>query len=132
MISPTIKFPGNCIEAINFYENVFDSTDKQVDFFRNAPSNPGFPVTEDNKDLVMHASMTICGTVFNFSDSQEKTIAGNMICFNVFLQSPDEVCNAFKKLKDGGSVIVDLGPQFFSKMYCSVVDQFGIKWQLIS
>lgn len=132
MISPTIQFPGNCNEAITFYEEVFDTTDKQMDFFRNAPHNPGFSVTDDMKDLVMHGSITICGTSFNFSDSQEKTIAGNMICFNVFLQSADEVSSAFEKLKKGGKVIIELGPQFFSNMYGSVVDRFGIKWQLIS
>ena len=114
MISLTIQFPGNCNEALTFYEKVFTATDKHVEFFCNAPPNPGFSVTEDMKDLVMHTSMTICGTPFTFSDTQEKTIAGNMICFNVFFQTADEVCNAFNNLKEGGTVIVELGPQFFS------------------
>ncbi|WP_157950026.1 VOC family protein [Vallitalea okinawensis] len=132
MISPTIHFPGNCNEAIAFYEKVFNVTHKKVEFYRDAPSNSGFTLTDDMKDLVMHSSMTICGTPFNFSDTQEKTIAGNMICFNVFFQTVDEVCNAFNKLEEDGNVIVELGPQFFSDMYGSVVDKFGIKWQLIS
>lgn len=132
MISPTIHFSGNCNEAITFYEKVFNATDKKVEFYRDAPPNSGFSVTDDMKDLVMHSSMTICGTSFNFSDTREKTIAGNMVCFNVFFQTADEVCSAFSKLKEGGNVIVELGPQFFSNMYGSVVDKFNIKWQLIS
>lgn len=132
MVSPTIHFPGNCSKALLFYEKVFNGTDKQVDLYRNAPPNPGFPVTEEMKDLVMHASMTICGTNFNFSDTMDKTIAGNMICFNIFFQTADEVCSVFHKLKENGSIVVDIGPQFFSSMYGSVVDQFGMKWQLIT
>jgi PhnB protein len=54
-----------------------------------------------------------------------------MILFNVFMETENEVREAFENLKAGGSVLVDLGPQFFSKMYGSVVDRFGISWQLI-
>jgi PhnB protein len=132
MISPAIHFPGTCEEAINFYEKVFEATDKQIEFFRDAPSNPGFAITEDMKDQVMHASMTISGTPVNFSDTQETTDAGNMICLNVFFQTTDEVCRVYDGLKDGGKIIVELGPQFFSAMYGSIEDRYGIKWQLIS
>jgi PhnB protein len=132
MVSPVIHFNGNCNEAIGFYEQTFGATDKYISYFRDAPSDSGFSVTEDTKDLVMHAGMTICGTHFNFSDSQEKIIAGNMLCLNVFFKTSDEVCGAYDKLKEGGKIIVELGPQFFSNMYGSIEDRFGVKWQLIA
>lgn len=132
MISPAIHLPGNCKEAIDFYEKAFNATDKYIDYYRNAPSEPGFAVTEDMKDLVMHASLTISGTQVNFSDSQEVINAGNMICLNVFFQSADEVCQAYDRLKEDGKVVVELGPQFFSTMYGSIEDKYGVKWQLIS
>jgi PhnB protein len=131
MILPTIHFPGNCNEAIAFYEQAFDVTEKQVSFYRDAPPDSGITITEDMLDLVMHASITICGTKFNCSDTQKEIVPGNMILFNVFMETEDEVRNAFEKLEVGGNVVVNLGPQFFSKMYGSVVDRFGIKWQLI-
>ncbi len=132
MISPAIHFPGNCNEAIHFYEQVFGGTEKHIDYYRDAPDNPGFVVTSDMKNQVMHATMTICGTPVNFSDTQDETSAGNMICLNVFMPSPQAVCNAFNQLKDGGKIIVQLGPQFFSTMYGSIEDKYGIKWQLIA
>jgi PhnB protein len=132
MISPAIHFPGNCVEAMKFYQTVFPVTDIHADFYRDALPNPGFPIPEEIKDLVMHAEMTICGTKFNMSDTQDSIIAGNMIVFNVFLASGDEVCRAYDKLKEGGKVFVELGPQFFSPMYGSVEDRFGLRWQLIS
>ena len=132
MISPAIHFPGTCSEAIHFYEKVFQGTDKHIDYYRNAPSGSGMDVTEGTQDLVMHASMTICGTQVNFSDAPEAIIPGNMICLNVFVDSADAVRRAYDMLLDGGTVVVPLGPQFFSHMYAAVVDRFGVKWQLIS
>lgn len=132
MISPAIHFSGNCAEAIEFYKTVFNITDINVIFMRDAPPDPGFPITEDMKDLVMHAELTICGTKVNMGDMQEKIVAGNMIVLNVFLDSADEVCHAYHKLKEGGKVHVELGPQFFSAMYGSVEDRFGVRWQLIA
>ena len=43
------------------------------------------------------------------------------------------VCsNVYTELnKKGGKVMVELGPQFFSPMYGSIEDRFGVRWQLI-
>ncbi|MBN2501300.1 MAG: VOC family protein [Anaerolineales bacterium] len=132
MIVPTLQFPGTCQEAITFYEDVFTITEKNISHYRDAPPNSGMTITEDMLDLVMHASITICGTKFNCSDAQRDAIPGNMILFNVFMKSEDEVHQAFEKLKINGEVVIDLGPQFFSKLYGSIIDRFGIKWQLIT
>lgn len=132
MISPALHFPGNCAEAMRFYQEVFHATDIHIEYYRDAPPDPGFPVSEDMKDLVMHAGMTICGTNFNMSDTTDAVVAGNMIVFNVFLGSADEVCRAFDMLKEGGKIFVELGAQFFSPMYGSVEDRFGVRWQLIT
>ena len=132
MISPAIHLPGTCSEAIHFYEEAFQATDKHIEYYRNAPADSGMTITEDMKELVMHASLTICGTPVNFSDSKEVLSAGNMVCLNVFFSSGDEVCHAYEKLKEGGRVMVELGPQFFSPMYGSIEDKYGIRWQLIS
>ncbi len=132
MISPAIHLPGTCSEAIRFYEQAFAATDIHIDYYRDAPAGSGMIITEEMQDLVMHASMTICGTIVNLSDSADSIFAGNMICLNVFCDGADAVCRAYEKLKEGGRVVVELGPQFFSKMYGSVEDKFGVKWQLIS
>ena len=131
MISPVIQFNNNCAEAMDFYESVFGATDKYVDYYRNAPDDSGINKTTDTNHLVMHAGMTICGTHFNMCDLNEEVVAGNMFLFNVFMNSAKEVEQAFHKLKEGGKVIVELGPQFFSPMYGSIKDRFGVTWQLI-
>jgi uncharacterized glyoxalase superfamily protein PhnB len=43
--------------------------------------------------------------------------------------SPDEIKRWFNGMKDGGSVRMELGPQFWSKLYGFVMDKFGVGWQ---
>lgn len=131
MISPVIRFQGNCSEAIAFYEQVFDVTEKYIDYYKDAPSGQEGSAQENIKNLVMHSSLTFCGSSINLSDTQDQIITGNRYCLNVFYQTADEVCHAYEKLKEGGRILVELGSQFFSPMYGSVEDQFGIVWQLI-
>ena len=57
---------------------------------------------------------------------------GNMLTFNVFLDSAEEVCRVFAKLKDGGTVLTELGPQFWTSVYGEVRDRYGIRWQVMT
>ena len=133
MISPAIHLPGNCAEAIALYQKAFDMTVNSIDYYRDAPSDSGMEISKDDSEKVMHAELTICGSRVNMSDSGANDIvAGNMIVLNVFFKSSDGVDKAFHVLKEGGKVVVELGSQFFSSMYASVEDRFGIRWQLIS
>lgn len=131
MISPVIHFSGNCLEAIGLYEKAFKVANKQVTLYKDAPDNHGMDITNDMFDLVMHSTITLCGTQFNMSDVMENKTAGNMVCFNVFLDSEDEFLNAFEVLSNDGKVIQEVGPQFFSKLYTVIIDRFGIRWQMI-
>ena len=131
MIVPAISFPGTCAQAIAFYQMVFDLTNLQVDYYRDAPPDANFPVGEETRDWVMHAEMTLCGSRINMSDGN-RTYSGHRIVLNVFLDSDAEVSRIFGALKEGGVVDVELGPQFFSSLYGAVEDKFGVYWQLIS
>ena len=132
MISPAIHFPGNCAEAIAFYQKAFNAEVSFIDYYHNALSGSGIHVTEKTKNFVMHSELKICGTSVNMSDAIEEIEPGNMFKLNVFLNSADDVCSAFNLLKEGGKIAVELGPQFFSPMYAGIIDRFGIHWQLIT
>ena len=133
MISPAIHLPGTCAEAIALYQKAFEMTVNSIEYYRDAPEGSGMDVSAEEQGKVMHAELTICGSRVNMSDSDPEDITiGNMIVLNVFLGSGEEVCKAFEVLKEGGKVMVTLGPQFFSPMYGAVEDRFGIRWQLIS
>lgn len=132
MIAPAIHFNGNCEKAMKLYEKAFNGTDIEINYYDEAPENHGLTILEGMGRQIMHASMTISGTMFNFSDVMDTVDLGDGICFNVFMNSPEEVEEAYNLFKEKGQVVIELGPQFFSQMYGSVIDEFGVKWQLIS
>lgn len=131
MVTPYLYFAGQAAEAVDFYEKVFNGQGKRILRFGDAPPNPHFPVSEQQKNLVMHAEMTISGTKMSFSDTQTETGKGGMISLAADFNTEQEVREAFEQLKDGGKVLMELAPQFFSPMYGWVLDKFGISWQLI-
>lgn len=131
MVEPYLYLKGKCCEAIDFYETVFGGKDKQVMRFKDMPSNPEFPVAEEMKELVVHGEITLADTRFSFSDTNEDVVPGNLISLTIRLSTPDEVTKVYNKLKDGGEILMELAPQFFSRMYGWVKDKYGVSWQLI-
>lgn len=103
-----------------------------IEYYRNAPPDSGMEITDDDLDKVMHAELVICGSRVNMSDGDpDEILTGNRIMLNVFVGESDDVRKAFDVLKADGKVYSEPGPQFFSPMYASVEDRFGVRWQLI-
>ena len=133
MIAPAIHFSnGDCAKAIELYKEAFGMTVHSIRYYRDAPPDSGMPMAEAMRDWVMHAELEICGSRVNMSDSDEAVTAGDMILLNVFFSSSEDVKKAYHALEAQGEVRVALGPQFFSPMYGSVRDRYGVHWQLIA
>jgi PhnB protein len=137
MLQPFITFQGQAAEAIDFYEQVFKGTGKEIMRYGDMPENPDAPPIADKmKDKVLYAKMTVCGTTMMFSDTNPdfhapETFARScMISLAVNFESEEALRAAYEKLKDGGFVLMEIGPQFFAAMYAWVADKFGVTWQL--
>lgn len=131
MIIPFINFAGKASEAIAFYETVFDIQEKKVSFFKDMPANmkSHFPAETDN--YILHAEMKINGTEVWIGDTTQGITAGNMVSLSVPYSSQDEVRKAFDKLKIDGKIHMDLAPTFYSPLFGTVQDKFGVIWHLI-
>ncbi|QTD41255.1 VOC family protein [Sporosarcina sp. Te-1] len=127
-----LTFNGNCREAIEFYSEVFKTEQPQVMTFGEAPPNPEYPLPEDAKDLIMHGRLKINGSTVMFSDTfpGSKVMEGTNISLAIVSNDRDAIQESFEKLKQGGTVKMELQETFFSKCYGSVRDRFGIEWQL--
>jgi len=130
MICPAVHFPGCCAEAMELYKKAFNASVNYLLHVKDAPRDAGSEAPIKNGNRVAHAEMTICGSRVNMSDCDDAA-PGSMVLLNAFMPTSDEVAGAYAVLKDGGKVIIELGPTFFSPMYCSVEDRFGVRWQLI-
>ena len=128
-----INFNENCREAVNFYAQVFGLEEPAIMTYGEAPPNSQMPVTEETKNLIMHASLTIFGTVVMFMDTTPDTQVnqGDNIVLTIRSKDLDEVQSLFNKMKNGGRILMDLQETFYSKCYGMLIDKFGIPWQFI-
>lgn len=126
-----INFNGNCREAVEFYAEVFAIEKQPIMSYGDAPSNPEFPLKEEDKNLVLHTFLIINGSRVMFSDvpSGMPFTAGNNISLTVMSKNTDDIKAYFNKMKEGGTVDMDLQETFWSKCYGAVTDKFGIPWQ---
>lgn len=126
-----VNFNGNCREAVAFYVEVFGTEKPQIMSFGDTPPNPEFPLPEEAKNLVMYTFLKISGSNIMFSDTFPGMpyVAGNNISLTLGSKDIDEIKSLFNKIKEGGTVSMDLQETFWSKCYGSVTDKFGIQWQ---
>jgi len=126
-----INFNGNCREAVQFYANVFKTEQPQIMTFGDTPPDPAFPLSEEDKKLIMHTSLIIEGSKVMFSDvpSGMPFVQGNNVSLTVLFDNTDTLKSIFNELKVGGTVIMELQETFWSKCYGFLTDKFGIGWQ---
>jgi PhnB protein len=126
-----INFNGNCREAVEYYAQVFETESPQIMTFGDTPPDPNFNLPEEAKNLVMHTRLTIAGSNVMFSDvfPGMPYTQGNNISLSIISKNMDEIQSYFNKLKDGGTVGMELQETFWSKCYGSITDKFGIIWQ---
>ncbi|MED3551063.1 VOC family protein [Cytobacillus praedii] len=127
-----LTFNGNCREAVEYYAEVFGTEKPQIMAFGDSKPNPEYPLPEEAKDLVMHARLTISGSTVMFSDTFPGSpfTQGNNITLAIVSKDINEIKSAFNKLKEGGTVGMELQETFWSKCYGQLTDKFGIGWQL--
>jgi PhnB protein len=125
-----INFNGNCREAVEFYAQVFETGKPQFMTFGDAPPEPGNVLPETAKHLIIHTQLTIMGSRVMFSDifPGMPFVVGTNISLSVISTNMDEITALFNKLKEGGSIGMDLQETFWSKCFGSVTDKFGLQW----
>jgi PhnB protein len=80
----------------------------------------------------MHTFLIISDSMVMFSDVPPGMpfTQGNNISLTVVSKDENVIRSAYEKLKEGGTVLMELQQTFWSKCYASVTDKFGIIWQL--
>lgn len=131
MIRPYLIFNGQATEAIAFYADAFQSIDTSIMTFGEAPENPEHPIPIDAKNRVMHGYVSIAGEKIMFSDtfSEAPASIGNNITLAIISNDIEFMRQAFTKLAKEGDILMDLQETFFSPLYGSIRDKYGIEWQ---
>ncbi|MCL2721799.1 MAG: VOC family protein [Treponema sp.] len=130
-ISPYISFNGNCEEAVLFYEKAFN-VKADITRYKDAPKENDYQVQPGTENLIMHSQFELNGEMIMFADMppeyQVKT--GSNIAIMAEFDNTESAKSAFDALKEGGNVIMELQETFWSKCFGSLIDKFGIYWNI--
>ncbi|MCM3672207.1 VOC family protein [Mesobacillus maritimus] len=128
---PYLQLNGNTREAIGFYEKVFHAETLGVITFGEMPTSPDFPLPEDAKDLVAHATIKVGESVIMFSDTfpGQPAQEGNLVTICITFDNTDKARQVFDALQDGGQVEMPLSETSFSPAYGVIKDKFGVTFQ---
>lgn len=131
-----LNFNGNCEEAFNFYETVFDKPNMGIHKMGDMPPSPDFHLPESAKNKVMHTALFINeSTMLMGSDIIEefgqKYTQGNNSYVMLDVDSAEEAKKLYDRLSVNAKVMeMPLGEQFFAELFSSFIDQFGIPWMI--
>ncbi|QGQ44268.1 VOC family protein [Metabacillus sediminilitoris] len=129
---PYLVMNGNAKEAIKFYENALDAQVLYMQSFEEGPENPEYPLPEDAKDRVMHATLKVGETELMFSDTfpGQPHQSGNQVTICISTKDPEKARKMYDALQEGGKVNMPLQETFFSPAYGNVTDKFGVEFQI--
>lgn len=128
MLGHYLMFNRNCGEAIKAYEKALDAKVMEIRKYGEMPPNPNFAVSDEDKDLVLHARLYACGAEIMCADSSGKSLIGTNMYVSITTKDADLVQRAWDVLKQDGKIYMELAPSFFAALHGSLQDKFGINW----
>lgn len=125
--SPYLHFQGSCAAALTRYAEIFHGTGLQIMRYADMPSAPS---DWAGSDRVMHAQVTLGDGTLMASDYPPGVSGDAQAGTSVMQSAPDsaEAQRVFDLLAEGGAVIEQMKPTFFSPAFGMVRDSFGTAW----
>lgn len=128
MLGHYLMFNRNCAEAIKTYETALGAKVLEMQKYGDMPSNPAFPVSDADKNLVLHARLELDGMELMCADGSGQITSGNNMYVSITTKDASFVQKAWGLLRQGGEVYMELTPTFFAAFHGSLRDRFGINW----
>ncbi len=135
-VSTYLNFSGKTEEAFHFYRSVFRTEFVgPIARFGEAPAHPDHPLSDADKQLVLHIELPILGGhMLMGTDAVESmgmlVTTGNNMHLNLEPDTRDEAKRLFDALADGGQVRIPLQDMFWGAYFGSLVDRYGINWMV--
>lgn len=127
-LNPYLIFDGNTTEVVQYYVQVFGLKEPH---FLTYGSMHSEHLPSGSEDLIMHTFLEIAGDRLMFSDNFPGAPyqQGNSFTLAYVSDNESAIRDAFEKLKDGGSVQMELQETPWRKCYGSLTDKYNIQWQ---
>lgn len=129
---PYLFFTDTCREAMTAYGGIFGAS-PEIMLFGDMPEEdkaqmPGVP-----DDAVMHASLKVGdGLLFASDDPSGETKPMEGCDVAVALPDDDETRRVWEALAQGADVRMPLMPMFWTSLFGTLTDRFGIRWMIMT
>jgi len=119
---------GSCADAFTRYGEIFGG---DVEIMRTSEMPQESRMPGADPDSVMHASLRVGDAVLMGSDDPTGD-GGPRPGFSVSYTAPDTAAAraAFAALAEGGQITMELEPAFWSPLFGTCVDRFGVPWMV--
>jgi predicted 3-demethylubiquinone-9 3-methyltransferase (glyoxalase superfamily) len=126
-IVPFLWFANEAEEAVNFYLSCFNNSKiGSVNRYDEASAK----ASGQRKDSVLTVSFQLNGQKFIALNGGPVFKFTPAVSFSVNCETEKEVDELWKKLSEGGTVMMELSEYPFSKKYGWIQDKYGLSWQL--
>jgi PhnB protein len=123
-----VNFPGNCREALQFYEKHLGAKTLMMMTFDQMPDPKTVPPGMEKG--VLHARIMIGDTPLMGSDGP-KVEPMRSAYLSISVDSSPEAERIYKALTDGGEVFMPMNETFFAHRFAQFRDKYGINWMII-
>lgn len=123
-----LNFPGNCKEALQYYEKHLGAKMVMMMTFDQVPDPENVPPGMEKG--ILHARIMIGDTPLMASDGP-KVEPMRSAYLSLSLDSSTEAERIYKALSEGGQVFMPMAETFFAHRFGQLRDKFGINWMVI-
>ena len=131
-VNTYLNFPGNCAEALSFYEKHLGAKILSAMKFADM-SSTGTPQNlppGTKPDDILHARFTLGDSALMAADiSTAEPMRSAYISLSV--DSNEEAERIYNALTEGGQVFIPMGEQFFAHRFGQFRDRFGVNWMVL-
>jgi len=126
-IVPYLNFNGNAAEALAFYSEALEGS---VAFQQSYGESP-MPVSEEQKNRIMHATFKAGDLIFMCSDTNDHmgpVAAGTNVSLSLNFPDVESIDKTFNALSEGGNVTMPLQDTFWGARFGMITDKYGFHW----
>jgi PhnB protein len=133
-VNTYLNFPGNCEEALSFYEKHLGAKVLMKSRFADmaGPGGPQHLPPGLNPNGILHARFTLGDTFLMASGGPpEKCQPMRSAYISISVDTNEEAERIYAALTGGGEVFMPIGETFFAHRFGQFRDKFGINWMVI-
>lgn len=130
LLNPYLFFNGKCEAAFHFYEKALGGKIVAMMTYADGPDPSQSPA--ENRNLIMHARMTVGDKVLMGSDAPEDRFNKPQgFSVSLGIDDPKEADRVFAELSKGdANVTMPIAQTFWAERFGMVVDQYGTPWMI--